>query len=388
MPTTFYRLSTDLTRSDVPLEGLFAGPIPSACFLVGGGPSLTRLPVAGIAAAPVPKMCVNLSGTRLVRPTFWTSYDPSARFHRSVYLDAGVMKFVHRRRAMDLVPETSFKVCDCPNTYFFDRDGGRGFADSLSPASTGIVDWADSMVQAIDILYRLGFRVVYLAGCEMRVRPSKEQIERGAAFGVRYDPRGLLRDFLRQCEAAGLLAEQLDSLPPGRHYHFDEHKPIRAAANTDFHYFRISQYLRLSRRSLSLAGMQLVSVTPHSRLNDYFRYTPARQALRRIEREIGDPQTEPVRGLYGRTAPRHRRTLDPMRDFRPHHWLPDGKPAANTVPVNGRCRPTIRDGEFLVEAEGVEFRPLETGDGRNVEGRLAARQALLPEREFDICEDG
>ena len=104
MTATFCRLNTDQTREPIELENLFAGPALSSCWMIGGGPSLNALPSDAIRESPVPKMCINLSGTKLMRPTFWTSYDPSARFHRSVYLDPGVMKFVHRRRAMDLVP--------------------------------------------------------------------------------------------------------------------------------------------------------------------------------------------------------------------------------------------------------------------------------------------
>ena len=355
MSSCFYRLNTDQTREPSALENSFAGATSSACWLIGGGPSLSMLPCEAIRESPIPKMGINLAGTQILRPTFWTSYDPSARFHRSVYLDPGIMKFVHRRRASDLVPETTAKVCDCPNLYFFDRDGLRGFADFLRPDNGGIVDWADSMVQAIDILYRLGFRVIYLAGCELRVRPSAEQIERAARLGVRFDPHGRLTEFLRDCTAAGLSDDELDVLPSGPHYHFDEHKPIRAAANTDEHYFRISQYLRLSRRSMSLAGLQLISVTPHSRLNDYFRYRPARSVLREIERTVGNPRREPVRGLYSRTDPHSSRLRGPMKDLRPHNWTPEGRPTHPEKPRNDIPRPSPpqQPDEFLVEAEGV-----------------------------------
>ena len=57
---------------------------------------------------------------------------------------------------MDLVPETTFKVCECPGVVFFDRDAQRGFADFLPPMPAGIVDWNDTFVQAIEIAYRLG----------------------------------------------------------------------------------------------------------------------------------------------------------------------------------------------------------------------------------------
>ena len=37
MPSLFYRLTTDQQRLEVPLGNTFAGPEPSACWLIGGG---------------------------------------------------------------------------------------------------------------------------------------------------------------------------------------------------------------------------------------------------------------------------------------------------------------------------------------------------------------
>jgi hypothetical protein len=261
-------------------------------------------------------MCLNLAGTGLLRPTFWTSYDPSLRFHRSVYLDPGIIKFVQHRRAMEFVPETTFKVCECPAVFCFERDQGRSFGSFLAPDNRGIVDWGDSLVQAIDILYRLGFRVVYLAGCEMRVQPSAEQIARAAACGVEYSARLPLAEFLDRCRRAGLSDRDLDALPPAKFYHFAEHKRIRAAAQTDAHYDRIVQCLRMSRRSLALAGMRLISVTPGSRLNDFFPYLSVEHALERIRTTVGDPRTERVTGLY-RERCRDAPAQEAMRDISP-----------------------------------------------------------------------
>ena len=333
----FFRLHTDGTRTPAALEHVFAGPTRTACWIIGGGPSLAELPCAEIAQSPVPKFCVNLAGTGLLRPNFWTSYDPSARFHRSIYLDASVLKFVHARRAMDLVPETTFKVCECPATFFFERDPQRGFGDFLgsrvesqglrehSRLSTldsrpSIIDWNDSLVQAIDIAYRLGFRVLYLAGCEMFVRPPAEHVELAAAKGVTYTPRETLAAFYERCEKVGLARSELERSGLPVQYHFDERKPLAATINTDLHYFRVSQYLRLVRRSLALAGVDLVSVTPQSRLNDYFPYRPAEDVLREIAETVGEPALETTRGRYMLTGTRSPEGLGPMRDFRPHHW--------------------------------------------------------------------
>ncbi|MCA8995285.1 MAG: hypothetical protein KDA88_25150, partial [Planctomycetaceae bacterium] len=73
----FYRVFPDHARQSLPLENHFAGPQPTACWLIGGGPSLKTLPLEQIQRSPCPKFAVNLAGSGLFRPNFWTSYDPT-----------------------------------------------------------------------------------------------------------------------------------------------------------------------------------------------------------------------------------------------------------------------------------------------------------------------
>jgi hypothetical protein len=356
----FYRMDPDLQTMPVDLEGAFAGPQASACWVIGGGPSLNTLPCDEIAQSPLPKMGLNLSGTGRLRPTFWTSYDPTVRFHRSIYLDPGVMKFVHRRRAMDLVPETTFKVCECPATYFFDRDAGRGFSRLLDPQATGIIDWLDTLVQAIDILYRLGFRTLYLAGCDMQIQPTAAQIERAHAAGVQPDSWSSLSDFVVRCREQGLAVDDLAALGTVSTYHFDSEKSLDQALRTEAHYFRIAQCLRLSRRCLAYHGLRLVSVTPDSRLNADFPYQPVDEVLQQIRETVGDPRAEPTLGLYGQRMPRWPGRRWPMKDVKPPNWQPPG--AVNTTDERSpRVAEGVRPGsasaagstpEVVVEDEG------------------------------------
>jgi len=351
-PTLFFRLDTDGRQSPVTIEHLFAGPQPSACWLIGGGPSLDELPCEDIARSPIPKMCVNLAGTHKLRPNFWTAYDPTVRFHRSIYLDPGILKFVHRRRAMDLVPETTFKVCDCPGVVFFDRNPHRDFSTLLSPDAAGIVDWSDTMVQAIDILYRLGFRTAYLAGCELRVRPAEEHLRRAAEAGCEMRPQELLGDFVRRCESHGVSCEELDRLSRGRQYHFDEHKPLAAAIQTDQHYFRIAQYLRLSRTGLARQGLELISVTPGSRLNDYFPYRDVTHVLAEIRTIVGDPDAESASGCYTQTVRRWSVELGPMRDFAAPSPRRRGNATPRRLPFRRGSVASSADTELFIESEG------------------------------------
>jgi hypothetical protein len=333
----FSRVQTDGTTQAIDLRGFYAGTERSACWIVGGGPSLADLPVSDIAASPIPKFAVNLAGHGLLRPNFWTSYDPTARFLRSIYLDPSIVKFVHRRRAMDLVPETTTKVCDAPATLFFERNGRRGFHEfpggkRIDAGKAAITDWQDSLIQAIELAWWLGFRTLYLIGAEMCVRPSAEQTDLAATVGVEYQPLELLRDFSGRCRAAGISQEELESVASPGIYHFDEQKSLAATIQTDQHYFRVAQYLRLSRRAMSLAGLELFSVTPVSRLNAFFPVLTVDEALSRIHRQVGDPRLEATRGRYGRSREPVTADQSPMRDYPPHNWkrerpkAPDSRP--------------------------------------------------------------
>jgi hypothetical protein len=347
MSEVFYRLDLDQRVTPLAIGDFYGGPQPSACWLIGGGPSLNQLDCAAIAQSPLPKMTLNLAGVGHLRPDFWTSYDPTARFHRSLYLDPSVFKFVHRRRAMDLVPDTTFKVCECPGMIFFDRETGRGFQNVLDPASRKIVDWADSMMQGIDLLYRLGFRRIYLAGCDLRVLPSAAYLAIAEQVGL---PRSMwwsITDFVDRCAERGVSRADLERLAAIEVYHFPETKPLAAAMATDGHYYRMVQGLRLSRRCLSRCGVELISVTPDSRLNAFFPYRPVSDVIAEIHQSVGNPALESTVGCYAQQGATWVAHLEPMRDIKPPNW-PGGPhtPAAAVVP------PPAVEPELLIEDEG------------------------------------
>ena len=328
----FFRMATDRSRTPVSLEGLYAGDPVSTCWIVGGGPSLAAAPLDAIVAGPAPTFAVNLAGSRRLRPTFWTAYDATARFHRSTYLDAGTLKFVQARRAMDLVPETTHKLCDAPATVFFETEPHRMFSDWLAPGRP-LVDWADSLVQAIAIAVQLGFRRLLLVGCDLRVQPSAELKSLARRHDVTHDPGQLLRTFVADCRAAGLTDEQLSTAARPTLYHFDESKPLAAAVDCDAHYDRIAQTLRLCRRSLATAGVELISATPGSRLNTAFRYESPASLLKSLHATLGDRSRERERGRYELEAARLPAGVEPMRDYPPYvrpkrQTFPEAEPVA------------------------------------------------------------
>lgn len=323
----FYRIETDGKRQPVQLQNFYSGPQPSACWIIGGGVSLGELPVKLIQESRIPKFSMNLAGTGLICPDFWTSYDPTARFHRSVYLSPAVTKFIHRSRAMDLVPESTFKVCDCPATLFFDRSRENSFEKFLESRVPAVPDWQDSFLQAIQIAYQLGFRRLYLAGCELFIAPTVAQIQLAQRSQVDYSKRELLKNFIQRCLDAGVCKNALSALNGGAQYHFDESKSLDATIQTDFHYFRVSQYLRLARKALATAGLEIISVTPQSRLNDYFNYQSVQDVVESVRTEFGDHSAERTRGLYTEQLDRTPAAIGPMRDFQPHFAGEADRPA-------------------------------------------------------------
>ena len=66
--------------------------------------------------------------------------------------------------------------------------------------------------------------------------------------------------------------------------------------------------------------MRLISVTPGSRLNDYFEVMDLVEASRRILESVGDPATEQTAGRYTDDRVRLPTLCGMMRDFQPLHW--------------------------------------------------------------------
>ncbi len=168
-----------------------------------------------------------------------------------------------------------------------------------------------------------------------------------------------LAEFTRRSREAGLSGEEQRRIGLGAQYHFDEEKSFEAAIQTDGHYFRVVQSLRLCRSTFAAAGLRLISVTPRSRLNAFFSYQPVEAALDQFRLTIGDPDREPTRGLYTQTAARPTPTAV-LKDVLP----PRRKSSARKPPCP--CQkvkpspPLTGDPELIVEGEA--WTPLLAGE--------------------------
>jgi hypothetical protein len=304
-PPLFFRRDAHRRDRAIQLENLYAGgPLASSCWLIGGGPSLSQIDPGEIAATAIPRMAVNNNGAGWLRPHFWTSYDPSHRFLASLYLDASILKFVHDRRAHELVPGTAIPVGLAPGVVCFRRATPHSETGWLNASGSAIVDRRDSFIQAIDILYRLGFRRLWLLGCDLRVGLSDEQRDWATRRGVAVDEREGLADLVARCRQHDLDLTELSRLPTGRQYHFGETKPFEAAVRTDQHYARVADWLRQSRALLLQQGLELLTLSPTSRLSIDFPGPTWTVAVEAIRSEWGDPRAQPAPGLYSDQAVR------------------------------------------------------------------------------------
>lgn len=357
----FSRMATDGTSVDVTesLMNLYAGTESTACWIVGAGPSLLTAPVDLIERSPAPKIGVNLSGRGpdghppLLTPDIWTCYDPTIRFHRSIFLNPRTAKFIRSPRYRDLVPDTTFKVCDCPSTYLIKTSGGRrGYTDFLDPKAESILDCLDSFCQALDIGFRLGFRTFYCVGTDFITRPSDAQIQLARSRGVDYvdgevlhldrdqNPRrsDLLSHFIDACvkhwggAERSVVIKELEAVDREGQYSFDERKPIISAVQSDAHYWRTVQYLRQSRRNMALNGVKLISCTPGSRLNAWFPQTTPEGAALTIRQQCGIPEAELNSGRYGRTFEQLAPKLPYHSDIPPYDWKNGKRPEVGPPP--------------------------------------------------------
>jgi len=170
----------------ISLGGFYKG---RSAFLVLSGPSLNDLDLTQLDRRGIVTMGVNNSWT-VHRPTMWTCVDDPGRFIDTGWKDPGVLKFVPvchwgrklRIQAMDgTMRDSAYRVAQMPSVLFFRRsnhfDHERFLTgdtvpwgnDPKSTDSLGIKGKRSVMLVALRLLHHLGFRTVYLLGCDFRM---------------------------------------------------------------------------------------------------------------------------------------------------------------------------------------------------------------------------
>jgi hypothetical protein len=175
----------------VSLAGFYKG---RSAFLVLSGPSLNQLDLTQLSRRGIVTMGVNNSWS-VHRPTLWTGVDDPGRFIDVGWKDPGILKFVPvchwgrklRVQAADgTMRDSVFRVAQMPSVLFYRRvnhfDHERFLtADSVPwgneaqhADSLGIKGKRSVMLAALRVLHHLGFRTVYLVGCDFRMADDRK----------------------------------------------------------------------------------------------------------------------------------------------------------------------------------------------------------------------
>lgn len=172
-------------RSATSLRDQFAG---GKVFLIGGGPSLKNVDLTALQQPGIATAAMNNVAT-LIRPTLWFSVDMPRNFHETIWRDPGVMKFTfdkHLEKGVDAWDGSGWvysgvRANECPNVWgFAHRHGWDPNAFLTDHVPTWGVNGAHEdpegknkncsvMLPALWLLHWLGFRTVYLLGCDFDI---------------------------------------------------------------------------------------------------------------------------------------------------------------------------------------------------------------------------
>lgn len=233
-------------------------------FLVMNGPSFDASARQLLANRPgVMTFGVN-NGAQGFRPDFWTCVDDPSRFVRSIWEDGRIAKFVpmahFEKRIWDRTPEregfSREKVKDFPNVTGYRRN------EAFCPGQWLVEDtinWGNHqkrgggrsvMLAALRIAWLLGFRRVYLVGCDFRMTA-----ERG--------------------------------------YWFAEQRTAAAVRNNENSYRLLEGFFEALRPEFDRAGFEVLNCNPESRLR-VFPFADLEEAAGNAAVDVG----EPTEGMY------------------------------------------------------------------------------------------
>jgi len=243
------------------LIGLYKG---ATAFLICGGPSFKDLDHSKLQNCWT--MCVNNS-VRTYRPNAWVSVDDPTRFIRSTWLDPKIMKFqplaMHNKDLWDNYSNQplGWKVGDCPNVLYFRRNSKFHSPRWLWEDS---FNWGNAedfggcrtvMLPALKILFLLGFRTVFLLGCDL-------------------------------------------DMGDGKNYHFEEKRDKGAVrCNTNTYKRMNEEYFPKLRPEFENVGFNVFNCNEKSKLTA-FDYVSYDDAVLFANTMLGDIDNEPTMGMY------------------------------------------------------------------------------------------
>lgn len=227
----------------------------ASCFLLCPGPSLAdSVREFDFSARGILTCAVN--GAALVhRPHLWVCCDSPDRFHDRIWRDPGIRKFVPteiacrtlRRQHAGKIEKWDRKALDCPGTvaypreFVFDHETWLTHERIMSgpmpgtACSLGIFGGRSVMFGALQILFLLGVRTVYLVGADFRMIAEKPYaVNEPRHEGQIKDNNDLFRTIDRRLAAALPIARERHGFTvynstPGSSLTSASHFPLRFA---------------------------------------------------------------------------------------------------------------------------------------------------------------
>lgn len=165
---------------DIPVDlaGMYHG---ATIFFIGCGPSLKQVDLSIFRERGLMTMAVNNIAARDIRPNMWISADTPNQFHENIWRDPAIMKFVRRENYYKPIRTSEF-VRNCPGVFYFDINEDFDVRSYLSEPTVNFGNHTNSydefgnkggrcvMLMALKILYYLGFKYIYLLGCDFEMK--------------------------------------------------------------------------------------------------------------------------------------------------------------------------------------------------------------------------
>lgn len=156
--------------------------------LVLSGPSLNTHDLTKLNQRGIMTFAVNNAGC-VVRPNIWTFGDSTVKFHEALFKDAGILKILPKPRMGDRIrtkvngsfAQLDTQVVELPGVVCIERNNDLDIENWLwepsvnwgcgkeSAEKTGYPRVLSTMIQAVRLCYYLGFRKVFLLGCDFQM---------------------------------------------------------------------------------------------------------------------------------------------------------------------------------------------------------------------------
>lgn len=261
----------------IDLIGQYKG---GSAFLICNGPSFAQLDHSLLRQPGIMVFGMN-NGPRTFRPDFWTCVDDPSRFIKSIWLDPRITKFVPQAHFEKCIFDngtawamTNIRVGDCPNVIGYRRNE-KFVANRFFKENT--LNWGchkdfggsrSVMLPAIRILHILGFRKIYLLGCDMNMSETYT-------------------------------------------YHFDE-KRDKGAVNCNMStYQRLKEeYLPQLKPYLEEEGVQVFNCNPDSALK-VFPFKSYEDAINETIAPLGDVKNERTYAMYSKPGTKDEFKVEP-----------------------------------------------------------------------------